>query len=63
MEEGYMVERRVGIGVECSRIAWSGVVIGMPLGIVVGGSLLGMARFEVWKDRLVLRGIVRMDFG
>ena len=50
-----MVERRVGIEVECSMIAR--VVIGMPLGIVVGGRLLGMAWFDVWKGRLALHGI------
>ena len=35
----------------------------VPLGIMVGGSLLEMERFEVWRDRLVLCGIVRIDFG
>ena len=63
MERGYMVERRVGTKVECGRTIRSRVVIGVPLGIVVGGSLLGMARCDVWRGRLVLRGIVRMDLG
>ena len=58
MERGYMVERRVGIELECSGIVWSGVVIWVLLDIVVGGSLLGMAWFAGWKGRLVLHGIV-----
>ena len=56
----YIAERRVEIEVEYSRTAWLGVVNGVPL---VGGSLLGMAWFDVWKGRSALRGIVRMDFG
>ena len=45
-----MVERMVGIELEYSRVAWSGVVI-------------GMVWFVGWKSRLALRGIVGMDFG
>ena len=48
----------VGIEAECGRVAWSGAVIGMPLGIVVGGRSLGMAWFDVWKGKLALRGNV-----
>ena len=58
-----MVERRVGVEVVCSRTPWSGVVIGVPLGIVVDGSLLGMAWFDVWRGRLAFRGVVRKDSG
>ena len=43
--------------------SWEILVSMMFWDIVVGGRLLGMARFEVWKGRLVLHGIVRMDFG
>ena len=57
VEGGYMVENMVGIAVECNRTAWLGVVIE----IVVDGSLLGMAWFDVWEGRLALRGIAWMD--
>ena len=56
---GYKVVRMVGIGMQCSRIVYFGVVVVsvMFLGIV-GSSWLWMAWFDVWKGRLALRGIV-----
>ena len=47
--EGCMVERRVGIEVECGRTVCLKmvVVIGMPLDIVGGSWLLGMAWFDM----------------
>ena len=65
MIEGRMVERRVGIDVECSMIVrWREVVVSVLFrNIVVGDRSCAMPWFDAWEDRLVLCGIVRMNFG
>ena len=52
MEWGYMVERRVRIEMECSRIAWSGAV-----------AAIGVVWFAGWKGRSESCGIVWTDLG
>ena len=71
---GCKVERRVGIDVEYSMIVrlrevvvsvlFQDTGVGMmSRDIVVVGRLCMMAWFDAWEDRLVLRGIVQMNFG
>ena len=65
MEGCCIAEGKVKIEPEYSRTTWPGVVvvIEMSLGIVAGGSLLGMVWFARWKGRLELYDIVWVDLG